>query len=63
MQGLVDFRAIFMIVYISWPGKVNDARVFANSAVFKHGNKSTLFPEWKKNISGVQVIQIIYLKN
>ena len=62
MQGLVDFRAIFMIVYIGWPGKVHDGRVFANSAV-KHGNKGTLFPDWKKNISGVQVIQTIYLKN
>ena len=63
MQGLVDFRGIFMDVYIGWPGKVHDARVFANSAVFKHGNEGTLFPDWKKNISGVQVIQIIYLKN
>ena len=60
MQGLVDFRGIFMDVYIGWPGKVHDARVFANSRVFKHGNEGTLFPDWKKDISGVQVNELIY---
>ena len=60
MQGLVDFRGIFMVVYIGWPGKVHDARVFANSRVFKHGNEGTLFPDWKKDISGVQVNELIY---
>ena len=58
MQGFVDFRGIFMDVYIGWPGKVHDARVFANSELFKRGNQGTLFPDWKKDISGVQVIHM-----
>ena len=28
MQAMVDFRGLFMDVYIGWPGKVHDARVF-----------------------------------
>ena len=60
IQGLVDFRGIFMDIYIGCPGKVHDVRVFANSRVFKHGNEGTLFPDWKKDISGVQVNELIY---
>ena len=55
MQGLVDFRGIFMDVCIGWPGKVHDARVFSNSEVYKKGMQGTLLPDWKKEISGVQV--------
>ena len=56
MQGVVDFRGVFMDVYIGWPGKVHDARVFSNSDIYKKGIQSTLFPDWKKDISGVQVL-------
>ena len=31
IQAKVDFRGLFMDVYIGWPGKVHDARVFVNS--------------------------------
>ena len=55
MQGLVDFRGIFMDICIGWPGKVHDARVFSNSEVYKKGMQGTLLPDWKKEISGVQV--------
>ena len=54
----MDFHGIFIDVYIGWPGKVHDARVFANSELFKRGNQGTLFPDWKKDISGVQVIHM-----
>ena len=27
MQTMVDFRGLFMDVYIGWPGKMHDARV------------------------------------
>jgi len=56
MQALVDFRGIFMDICIGWPGKVHDARVFSNSELYKKGTQGTLFPDWKKEISGVQVI-------
>ena len=54
MQGVVDFRGVFMDVCIGWPGKVHDACVFSNSDIYKTGIQGTLFPDWK-NLSGVQV--------
>lgn len=45
MQGVVDYRGLFMDVYIGWPGKVHDARVFTNSSLYRKGMNSTLFPD------------------
>ena len=59
LQGLVDFKGIFMDVNIGWPGKVHDARVFANSIVYTKGNNGTLLPDWKRNLSGVDVPLVI----
>ena len=58
MQGVVDFRGVFMNVCIGWPRKVHDACVFSNSDIYKKGIQGTLFPDWKKDISGVQVLSI-----
>ena len=55
VQAVVDHLGLFMDVYIGWPGKVHDARVFANSSLYHRGSVSTLFPDWKKTISGVEV--------
>ena len=55
MQGLVDYRGIFMDVYAGWPGKVHDAHVFTNSDIYKKGRQGMLLPDWKKTIGGVQV--------
>ena len=55
MQAMVDFRGLFMDVYIGWPGKVHDARVFANSSLYQRGMNGTLLPDWKKTICGVDV--------
>lgn len=55
MQGLVDCRGLFMDVCIGWPGKVHDARVFTNSSLYHKGLNSTLFPNWKKTLCGVEV--------
>ena len=55
MQGLVDHMGRFMDVYIGWPGKVHDARVFVNSEVYRRGVNGSLFPDWKKTLSGVEV--------
>ena len=59
IQGLVDFRGLFMDVYIGWPGKVHDARVFANSSVYSKGNKGELFPAWTRKMCGCDVPLVI----
>ena len=55
MQAMVDFRGLFMHVYIGWPGKVHNARVFVNSSLYRKGRNSVLFPDWKRTICRVQV--------
>ena len=61
VQGLVDHRGIFLDVNIGWPGKVHDARVFVNSSLYKKGMNSSLFPNWKRTLSGVQVRVCVYV--
>jgi hypothetical protein len=52
MQGMVDIVGRFMEVYIGWPGRVHDARVFVNSSLYKRGQDGTLFPDRKETICG-----------
>ena len=59
MQAMVDFRGLFMDVYIGWPGKVHDARVFLNSALYQKGMCGSLFPDWKRNLCGQEVSRCI----
>ena len=59
LQGLVDFRGQFMDVNIGWPGKVHDARVFANSALYSKANNGELFPDWHRNLCGGDVPLVI----
>ena len=59
MQAVVDFRGLFMDINIGWPGKVHDARVFANSSLYLKGSNGTLLPNWKHCISGVDVPLLI----
>ena len=35
MQGMVNHLGQFMDVYIGWPDRVHDARVFANSTLYR----------------------------
>ena len=60
MQAVVDFRGLFLDTYIGWPGKVHDARVFSNSAVYRKGREGTLLPAWKRRINGVEVRNFIH---
>ena len=59
IQELVDFRGRFMDVYIGWPGKVHDARVFANSSLYAKASKQQLFPSWSHNLDGVDIPLVI----
>ena len=59
VQGLVDFRGRFMDVCIGWPGKVHDARVFANSTVYSKGMSGSLFPSWTRQLGRVEVPLVI----
>ena len=45
LQGVVNHNGFFMDVYVGWPRRVHDARVFSNSALFKKGQEGTLLPK------------------
>jgi hypothetical protein len=52
MQAVVDFRGLFTDVYIGWPGRVHDARIFSNSDLFAKGSDGQLFPDQTRLING-----------
>ena len=55
LQGTVDDRGRFIDVYIGWPGRVHDARVFSNSSLYKKGQSNSLFPDLKQKIAGKDI--------
>ena len=55
MQGMVNHLGQFMDIYIGWPGRVHDARVFANSTLYRKGQDGQLLPNWTESISGVDI--------
>ncbi len=50
VQGIVDYRGLFLYVYIGWPGKAHDARVFVNSSLYQKGCSGTLLPDLKRKV-------------
>ena len=59
MQALVDYRGVFMNVYIGWPGKTHDARVFANSSLYADMVNGRLFPNWTRQIGGIDIPLVV----
>ena len=55
LQGTVNHLGLFTDIYVGWPGRVHDARVFSNSILFKKGEQGTLLPNWTATISNVNV--------
>lgn len=59
MQAMMDFQGLFLDINIGWPGKVHDARVFANSSLYRKANSDTLFPNWTCKMGSVDVPLVI----
>ncbi len=52
MLAVVDFRGIFTDIYIGWPGRVHDARIFSNSDIFQKRSNGQLFQNQTRTING-----------
>jgi len=52
---VVDSQGRFIDINIGWPGKVHDARVLANSTIYKKCNDGTYLPNWNKRINDVDI--------
>ena len=55
LQGTVDHRGRFIDIYVGWPGRVHDARVFSNSSLYWRGQSNTILPYLPELISGTDV--------
>lgn len=55
MQAVVDHQHQFWDVNIGWSGRIHDARIFANSKLYRFAEQNKLFPSDTKNIRGVDV--------
>ena len=55
MQAVVDNKYLFYDVFVGFPGRAHDARVFINSDLYSLGVNNKLFPDNTDVISGVTV--------
>ncbi|XP_028297768.1 protein ANTAGONIST OF LIKE HETEROCHROMATIN PROTEIN 1-like [Gouania willdenowi] len=59
LQAVVDHDLKFWNINIGWPGKVHDARAFANSSLYQRAQSGTLLPNWTETFEGVDVPLLI----
>lgn len=59
MQGTVNHLGHFVDVYIGWPGRVHDARVFTNSTLYRKGQEGVLLPQWVEHLGGKDIPLVI----
>ena len=55
LQGTVNNLGHFMDIYVGWPGRVHDARVFVNSSIFRKDEDKKLLPNWTEVIAETDV--------
>lgn len=58
-QAIVDHKYHFWDLYIGQPGKVHDARVFANSPIAQACFEGSLFPQHIETLAGVDVPLVV----
>lgn len=53
LQGCVDYAGLFIGIFVGFPGKAHDSRVFRHSSLATRINEGTLFPcDLKKDCAG-----------
>ena len=55
----MDLKYLFTDIYVGWPGKVHNVRVFRSSNIYTKGCLGTLCPPRPRQINGTDVPLVI----